>query len=359
MAGIQRLEDDCLFFLVIGHAAAQRRLFDTAIAQSGGKAIFAAEGSHGLAAAKALQPGIIIVDGHALEGGFIDDLRKACGGCPSFVIATIALRDQKRFAPFLDAGVDDLIPVPLHKEMVITRLALAQRVFRQSRANRSLVTQLHHYSETVASLHFRLRDLAERDTLTALPNRQQAMLHLEKAWSTANAAGRPLSCLVVLLSGLRQVNQRYGHERGDVTLKTVAALLKSRLRAEDALYRIDGNEFLVICPDTALDAAMALGGRLHRVLRETFGSHPSGVPLKLHMGVAEHGLDVTSAQVLVDLASAGAHRARQLDGGSPCAVQLDGPRPARFPNTRSRRRSPRPARLPEENLFRATPLAAA
>lgn len=288
----------------------------------------AADGVEALAAAGAQRPAIVLADGGA-PGGLdcVRALHAADGGAP-YLLVSIARSAQESLAAYLEAGIDDFIALPLNGELVLARLELARQMLALRSENRHYLMRLRDYSDELASLHFRVRELAASDALTGLPNRQRALACLDDAWSAAHRGDSPLACVVVLLAGLRQINHRHGYERGDVVLKTVAAFLKTEVRSEDVLCRIDGNEFLVICPGTGVEAARVFASRLLARLGETFGRHAGGTPLDLHIGIAERGADVTGAQVLVNLASFSAHRARRLGGGEPYAVQVGAARPA-------------------------------
>ena len=68
--------------------------------------------------------------------------------------------------------------------------------------------------------------------------------------------------MVVDVDGFKQINDSYGHDSGDVVLRQVATVLRKEARAEDVICRLGGEEFLVICPDTPLGAALHLAERL-------------------------------------------------------------------------------------------------
>jgi diguanylate cyclase (GGDEF)-like protein/hemerythrin-like metal-binding protein len=104
--------------------------------------------------------------------------------------------------------------------------------------------------------------MAMTDSLTELPNRRHAMTWLAGTWANAVRHGRPLSCLLVDADDFKQVNDSSGHEAGDRVLVQLARALRAGAREGDEVCRLGGDEFLVICPETTLEGALALGERL-------------------------------------------------------------------------------------------------
>jgi two-component system cell cycle response regulator len=72
--------------------------------------------------------------------------------------------------------------------------------------------------------------------------------------------------MVVDVDEFKQINDAHGHDVGDVVLRRAAAALKSGVRAQDVVCRFGGDEFLVICPDTTLEAALGCAERMRRAV---------------------------------------------------------------------------------------------
>src|SRR5262249_15551644 len=93
--------------------------------------------------------------------------------------------------------------------------------------------------------------LAKTDPLTGLGNRRRA----EEAIQAAISSGRPFSLLVFDLNGLKPINDRYGHNRGDQLLKQVALGLSNAVRGSDVVCRWGGDEFVIVLPNAELSDA--------------------------------------------------------------------------------------------------------
>jgi diguanylate cyclase (GGDEF)-like protein len=120
-----------------------------------------------------------------------------------------------------------------------------------------LITNLRHRRQ--------LLRLATEDNLTGMPNRGRTMELARAALEAAAAQQRPLTVAVIDLDHFKTINDRCGHAAGDHVLREFARVSRGSLRAGDILGRWGGEEFLLILPDTTLDAALASVERL-RVL---------------------------------------------------------------------------------------------
>lgn len=115
-----------------------------------------------------------------------------------------------------------------------------------------------------------LKSTADHDVLTGVFNRRfvMHMLHLEIERTLRTA--RPLSCIVLDTDHFKLINDRYGHDAGDVALQHVCQVLTQGLRITDTLGRQGGEEFMLICPDTPHATAIDVAERLRLALQ----SHP-------------------------------------------------------------------------------------
>jgi diguanylate cyclase (GGDEF)-like protein len=101
--------------------------------------------------------------------------------------------------------------------------------------------------------------LAERraatDLLTALPNQRSVQDTLKRMVAQASRLVAPLGAVLVDLDHFKQVNDVYGHDRGDDVLAAVGVALRSAVRESDFVGRYGGEEFLVLLPGTGRDGA--------------------------------------------------------------------------------------------------------
>ncbi len=122
------------------------------------------------------------------------------------------------------------------------------------------------------------------DPLTGLFNRNA--LELRLAELEVGAAGDPRSSHALLLCDLdhfKRVNDVLGHGAGDRVLQEVAEAMRSSLRAGDSIYRVGGEEILVVLPGATRDDALGIAERLRLAVRDL---HPAGVSMTVSVGVA-------------------------------------------------------------------------
>ncbi|BAF69323.1 bacteriohemerythrin [Nitratiruptor sp. SB155-2] len=95
----------------------------------------------------------------------------------------------------------------------------------------------------------KLEYAAYHDPLTGLPNRALAIDRLQVAMERAKRRGSMIAVLYIDLDGFKEINDKYGHQVGDIFLKKVAKNLQEVIRGEDTIARIGGDEFLGIIQD--------------------------------------------------------------------------------------------------------------
>lgn len=136
----------------------------------------------------------------------------------------------------------------------------------------------------VEALIAQLFDAARTDPVTRLSNRRgfRELLDLELA-RARRREGR-LSVIVGELDRFEEVNDRSGHQVGDLALQRAARLLQRGKRDVDAVARMGGKQFALVLPDTDAHGAFVIGERLRSELREEFRA--DAVPITISFGVA-------------------------------------------------------------------------
>ncbi len=108
--------------------------------------------------------------------------------------------------------------------------------------------------------------LATVDQLTGVLNRQAVLTELEKEIDRAARYGHQLSVVMVDLDHFKRLNDSHGHAAGDKLLREIAEVLRTNLRAVDVVGRYGGEEFLIVLPETDVDAAASLAEKLRRLV---------------------------------------------------------------------------------------------
>jgi diguanylate cyclase (GGDEF)-like protein len=109
--------------------------------------------------------------------------------------------------------------------------------------------------ETLVDQSRRFETLLFEDPLTGVSNRRYLLRQLDRLVANARRHGHALSALMLDVDRFKELNDEHGHAAGDRVLAGVAAAVRGRLRAEDHLGRLGGDEFLALLPDAGAQAA--------------------------------------------------------------------------------------------------------
>lgn len=131
------------------------------------------------------------------------------------------------------------------------------------------------------------RDLALKDALTGIWNRQALNEFLEKEYSRWQRYQKPLSIVVWDIDFFKRVNDNYGHAAGDKVLKTIADIFQKQTRNTDFIARYGGEEFMGIFPETDLKDALILANKIReKVEFSKFHYENKPVPITASAGLA-------------------------------------------------------------------------
>jgi diguanylate cyclase (GGDEF)-like protein len=111
-----------------------------------------------------------------------------------------------------------------------------------------------------------LESQASRDSLTGIINRRYLLDTAKQLLQRAGGPGAPLALLIIDLDHFKDINDRYGHLGGDEVLVAVVDACVEHLRSGDCLGRLGGEEFALLLPDTAQDAAREAAERLRQAV---------------------------------------------------------------------------------------------
>lgn len=145
----------------------------------------------------------------------------------------------------------------------------------------------------MSQLHFMIQlvNQASHDALTQVYTRRVGEELLDSQFSTATRAGAPLALAFLDLDNFKMVNDRYGHEEGDNTLRKATAQIRKVVRRGDIVIRWGGEEFLVVMPGTDGPGARVA---IERLRAEGLGMRPDGTRQTASIGIAERLSDNTA-----------------------------------------------------------------
>ncbi len=175
-----------------------------------------------------------------------------------------------------------------------------------------IVTEFHEFQ--------RLRLSSTTDHLTGLNNRRFFDSMLTQEVHRATRYGDDLSLVLIDLNRFKEVNDTHGHDFGDQLLILIGRILKSVLRITDSAYRVGGDEFALLLPQTPQAGALSLAERLRqRFADETGLLEGLRVPVSLAYGVANCPREATEAKALFAFADQRLYDFKRSIGSPRCA----------------------------------------
>jgi two-component system cell cycle response regulator len=168
------------------------------------------------------------------------------------ILAVMDTDQRPKLVKAIELGANDVLARP------IDPLELSARVRTQIRHKR--------YGDLLRDNLDHSFELAVTDQLTGLHNRRFMLQKLGALVARAAMGGEPMSLLMVDIDHFKAVNDRFGHDVGDAVLAQFALHMSTHVRAMDIACRAGGEEFVVLMPNTRLEAAHQIADRLRLYL---------------------------------------------------------------------------------------------
>jgi diguanylate cyclase (GGDEF)-like protein len=234
------------------------------------------------------------------------------GGPRSFVVNLIAMPVVMVGARFSSRGL--AVGAPISAALIVaTTLGVdAGYVAAHPEALAiplSLVICTTAYVSALVASDVRHRADSTLDELTGLLNRRGLEPRFAEVAEQAGLTGEPVSLVVGDIDRFKAINDAHGHAVGDTVLREVAAAMRANLRTFELLYRLGGEEFLLLLPGAdAADAAMiaeALRAAIDRL-------RPAGIPVSCSFGIATVGSAMADLATTMNAADTALYNAKRL-----------------------------------------------
>jgi diguanylate cyclase (GGDEF)-like protein/PAS domain S-box-containing protein len=157
-----------------------------------------------------------------------------------------------------------------------------------------------------------LRAQASTDSLTGVPNRRSFDAAARREVERARRYAKPFTVIAVDIDHFKRVNDTYGHDIGDVVLRSMTKTCLEKLRITDVLARLGGEEFAVLLPETTLDAAIVLAERLRVGIAKTPIETVKGkLNITISLGVAQFVLNEPTIDLTLKRADEALYKAKR------------------------------------------------
>jgi diguanylate cyclase (GGDEF)-like protein len=213
--------------------------------------------------------------------------------------------------------------IQLWDEMLTRRRELTENLGRQVALKTALMdvlTSAGLFRVPIVLEYDELKTLqlnAVTDPLTGLYNRRLFGESFEKELNRSRRYGSQLGLVILDLHRFKEVNDKHGHPRGDEVLRAAATTLKKALRTSDSAFRIGGDEFALLLPQTDADQALALSRRVETVFAETLQPLQLSVGVNMDHGVAVFPQDGEQADQLIRVADERLYRLKHANHRKP------------------------------------------
>ena len=227
-------QTDCSYeILVVDDSPVYRKLVEHVLSSEACSLLFARDGTEAMELYEEHSPSIVIVDWILPDFSGLelcqrirsDDTRPY-----TYIIVMTSNTEKGNVVKGLQAGADDYLTKPFDPGEMLARIGVGRRIIDLNRE--------------LAANSQKLEEAARTDPLTGLPNRRSIEEWAAKQLSGAARHGFPVWVVLGDIDSYKSINDTFGHDAGDIVLKTFANVLKKNTRASDISGRWGGDEFL-------------------------------------------------------------------------------------------------------------------
>ena len=214
------------------------------------------------------------------------------------VIMLTSHEEQEAKIRGLEAGASDYVTKPFFPAELLARVKVQLKI-------KSLQDRLKERNQ-------QLKELSQTDPLTGLANRRQLMEILTTEFDRCRRNETHFSLLMIDIDHFKTINDLYGHQEGDVVLRSLAELMLSHLRQYDSAARFGGEEFSLVLPETNPVEAAGVAERMRKAITSMrFTGDIEELEISASIGVATIPLDkIDSVDALIRAADEALYEAK-------------------------------------------------
>ncbi|MCB1899258.1 MAG: diguanylate cyclase [Rhodocyclaceae bacterium] len=152
------------------------------------------------------------------------------------------------------------------------------------------ITEAKRSEEMLRESERQYRHLSQTDSLTGLYNSRQFFERTRREIERATRYRRPLALLAMDADDFKRINDTHGHLEGDRVLQKLASAIRDCLRRTDSAYRYGGEEFMVLMPESSIEAAALVAERIRSSFADMQHELPDGASFhaSVSIGVTSH-----------------------------------------------------------------------
>ncbi len=318
-----------LEILLATDSPVDQRMLQKKLTDAGHHVTVANDGQQALELALATNPQLILTDWMMPKMDGLElcrTLRRSdlAGRCHMLIMTSND--SQKDLEEGFDAGIDDYLIKPLNHRILMAKVRAAGRVIKlqvQSEQDKKAIERhlktLGRQKRELDKMYEQVKTLAMEDQLTKLPNRRAGLSQLDKVWAESSRNGNPMLVMIMDIDKFKNVNDTYGHDAGDVVLRSTAAVMRNTMREYDVVARFGGEEFLVVCPGADIEVAKDLGDRIRRAVESNHIETPEFTgSISISIGVSVRNDTHTKPQEMIKEADEALYAAKEAGRNLVC-----------------------------------------
>lgn len=160
-------------------------------------------------------------------------------------------------------------------------------------------------------MYSRTKYLSLTDELTELPNRRCFEAEFNKEFLRAQRYKNNLTLVMFDIDHFKQVNDTYGHQCGDYILKQVSKAALQTFRQTDTVYRVGGEEFMVILTETDIDQCIIPLERFRKTIETLFiDFNNQNINITVSIGACQYTPDIQTKEQLIEKADSALYKAK-------------------------------------------------
>lgn len=168
-----------------------------------------------------------------------------------------------------DNGAVDFITKPFNPKILTCKVAIFMQLYNQKKELEATIQQLQKQKKTISLQNDLLQEKTIRDDLSCLYNRRHLRLILDQEFTKCTHMNVDMSLLYFDLDHFKNINDTLGHAFGDAVIHQFGACLAKNCRESDFLFRIGGEEFIALLPETDITmAATIVAEKIRRICEE-------------------------------------------------------------------------------------------
>ncbi len=263
----------------------------------------ASDGIEGLKVYKNKSPDIILTDINMpnMDGlSMVKEIKNIDKNQPILMMS--AFDDKENLLEAINIGCNGFVSKPVNIDFLYDKL-------------NSIAQKLHDEKEkqNLKNLEIqKLYNLAHYDTLTNIPNKFLFEIELDRAVSQAKRDKSKIALFFIDLDNFKEVNDTFGHEAGDYTLKTIVNNMQKVIRNEDILARRSGDEFLLMVKgDWKREDLSSLANKIIKATSAPIKYSNDVIFISSSIGISVFPSDTNSPQELINLSDKAMYKAKK------------------------------------------------